>query len=278
MQWFKHDTDSTQDAKIKKLLIKYGATGYAIYFHCLELIAAETSETNISFELEHDSEIIADNLHIKGTAEKSGIAIVEEIMRFIISLDLFQESGGRIFCFKLLKRLDTSMTSNTRLRSLIVQAKAGHDRVMIKSCKQDEQEQKDEQSSKKCQGQDDFTTRFERVKKIWNDAGLLPMIRKSTLDLMQDERTAIAGTMRNYSDEDIRIAIENYAKIRSSPEHAIENPYQGLVGFIRGGVEKFGPDADPWETFKRKVKGFETAGEREERERAEAMKRLGVTA
>lgn len=135
MQWLKHDTDATQDAKIKKLLIRHGAVGYAVYFHCLELIAAETSETNLTFELEHDSEIIADNLHIKGTAEKSGIAIVEEIMRMIVRLGLFQESNGRIFCFKLLKRMDLSMTSNPRFRELITEAKKGHDRVMTISCK-----------------------------------------------------------------------------------------------------------------------------------------------
>jgi len=142
MQWYKHDTDATQDAKIKKLLIRHGAVGYAVYFHCLELIAAETSETNLTFVLEHDSEIIADNLKIQGTADKSGIEIVETIMRYIIQLGLFQESGGKVFCFKLLKRLDTSMTSNPRFREMISSAKTNHDfnkenhdRIMIPSCK-----------------------------------------------------------------------------------------------------------------------------------------------
>jgi hypothetical protein len=137
MNWFRHDTDCTQDAKLKKLLIRHGAVGYAIYFHCLELIAAETSETNLTFELEHDSEIIADNLHIRGTGAQSGIQIVEQIMRDIVELGLFEESQGRIFCFKLLKRLDTSMTSNPRFRQLITQAKAeNHDGIMTPSCNQ----------------------------------------------------------------------------------------------------------------------------------------------
>ena len=70
MQWFKHDTDATQDAKIKKLLIRFGAIGYAIYFHCLALLAAETSDNNLTFELEHDSEIIASNLFIKDDTGK----------------------------------------------------------------------------------------------------------------------------------------------------------------------------------------------------------------
>ena len=134
MQWFKHDTTATSDAKIRKLIIRYGAVGYAIYFHCLELIACDTSEANLTFELEHDSEIIADNLKIKGTANQSAIEVVEEIMRFCIDLNLFDEKDSRVFCFKLLKRLDTSMTSNPKMRQMIQSAKQNHDAVMIGSC------------------------------------------------------------------------------------------------------------------------------------------------
>jgi hypothetical protein len=150
MQWFKHDTGATQDAKIRKLILRYGVTGYGIYFHCLELIAGSISESNITFELEHDSEIIADDLKITGDANKSGVQIVEEVMKYIVSLGLFEESNGHIFCFKLLKRLDVSMTSNAKFRKLITYAKKekdkieigddveesenSHDTVMIESC------------------------------------------------------------------------------------------------------------------------------------------------
>lgn len=127
MKWFKHDSDASSDAKIKKLLIRYGAVGYAVYFHCLELIAGNVSNDNITFELEHDSEIIADNLRIKGTAEKSGVQVVEEIMHYIVQLKLFENHDGRITCFKMIKRLDSSMTSNAAFRKLIADAKNSHD-------------------------------------------------------------------------------------------------------------------------------------------------------
>lgn len=131
MNWFQHDAGSTQDAKIKKLLIRHGAVGYAVYFHCLELIIGNVCEHNITFELEHDSEIIADNLKIGGTGEKSGREIVEEIMRTIIDLGLFTNENGHIFCYKLLKRINMSMTSNKGLREAIAQAKEeNHDTIM----------------------------------------------------------------------------------------------------------------------------------------------------
>jgi len=135
MKWYKHDTDAFSDAKIRKLIMKYGAEGYAIYFHCIELIAGNISETNITFELEHDAEIIADNLKIRGSQDKSPIETVNEIMLYIIELGLFDESEGKIFCFKLLNRLDTSMTSSPKFRALISKAKESHDVVMTESCK-----------------------------------------------------------------------------------------------------------------------------------------------
>jgi len=154
MEWFKHDSNASNDAKVKKLLIRYGVTGYAIYFHCLELICADVNKTNITFELEHDSEIIADNLKIKGTSDQSGIEIVEQIMKYIIDLGLFQSDEDRVFCYKLLKRIDTSMTSNINFRHLITDAKQqNHDTVMTGSCKKEEKEEKEEKDIKKKYGE-----------------------------------------------------------------------------------------------------------------------------
>jgi len=130
-----------QDAKIRKLIMRSekltgnGAIGYAIYFHCLELIASNVSPSNITFELEHDAEIIADTLRVAGNNEKSGREIVEDIMRVIVDLGLFECSSDRIYCTKLLKRLDTSMTSNPKMRKMITDAKSYHDTVMTPSCK-----------------------------------------------------------------------------------------------------------------------------------------------
>jgi len=130
MKWFKHDSDASSDAKIKKLLIRYGAVGYAVYFHCLELIAGNVSTDNITFELEHDSEVIADNLRIRGTNDKSGMEVVEEIMRYIVELELFENYSGKITCMKMVKRLDSSMTGNSKFRKMISDAKNYHDSIV----------------------------------------------------------------------------------------------------------------------------------------------------
>ncbi|MCP4649598.1 MAG: DUF4373 domain-containing protein, partial [PVC group bacterium] len=58
MKWFKHDTNALHDAKIEKLIMKYGIEGYGVYFACVEMIAHKLSPKKATFELEHDAEIL----------------------------------------------------------------------------------------------------------------------------------------------------------------------------------------------------------------------------
>ena len=99
MKWFKHDSSANRDDKLAKVLMKYGADGYALYWLCLELIADRLDVDHADFELRHDAEILAHILHIDS-------ARVEEIMRYLVSLSLFENMDGVITCMKLAARLD----------------------------------------------------------------------------------------------------------------------------------------------------------------------------
>lgn len=125
MQWFKHDSDASQDAKLQNVLLDYGLEGYGLYWHCLELIAGGVDKENVTFELEHDARIIARN--VGSTAQK-----VEEMMRYFVEIDLFESCQGKISCLKMAKRLDKSMTSNPEMRILIDKIRGkNHDAIMI---------------------------------------------------------------------------------------------------------------------------------------------------
>ena len=128
MKWFKHDTDASIDAKLQELLLDYGASGYGLYWYCVELIAQNISDTNITFELEHDARIIARNLNL--TVQET-----KDMMQKMIKLELFSISkNNKLACYALAKRLDQSMTSNSKFRNLISQIKtSSHDKVMIES-------------------------------------------------------------------------------------------------------------------------------------------------
>lgn len=118
MKWFKHDSNANQDAKLEKILYKFGADGYAIYWYCLELISGKIDKKNITFELEHDSELIGQKLKID-------ILRVEEIMRYMVELQLFEinEENNRIMCLKLATRLDDTTSKNPEIRNILAKAK-----------------------------------------------------------------------------------------------------------------------------------------------------------
>ena len=127
MKWVKHDTDANQDAKLQNVLLDYGLEGYGLYWYCIELIAGKVDKDNITFELEHDSRIIARN--VGSTPQK-----VSEMMQYFVNNGLFESSDGVITCLKMAKRLDQSMTSNPQMREIIGNLK-NHDAVMTKSDK-----------------------------------------------------------------------------------------------------------------------------------------------
>lgn len=102
-------------------------TGYGLYWYCLELIAGNVDQKNITFELEHDAEIIAHDTGIN-------VQLVNEMMAYMIDLGLFENRDGVISCLKMASRLDQSMTSNPEMRKIINGLKGeNHDTVMTKS-------------------------------------------------------------------------------------------------------------------------------------------------
>ena len=121
MKWFKHDSNALHDAKIEKLIMKFGIEGYGLYFACIEMIADKLTSDNITFELEHDAEILAYKFKVDTLK-------VETIMKFCVSLGLFQYNieTQRIVCFNLAKRLDTSMSQNPEFKKIITNPNFTH--------------------------------------------------------------------------------------------------------------------------------------------------------
>jgi len=150
MLWFKHDTDANQDAKLKRLRMRYGMEGYGLYWYCLELIASGVGKHNLTFELEHDAEILAFDTGIH-------IDQVNEMIQFMVDVGLFSlNSSLTIVCFKLAKRLDQSMTSDTEFRQQIKDLNVGHDLVMIKSDKVMQEKKKKKKKKKNTEASTDF--------------------------------------------------------------------------------------------------------------------------
>lgn len=99
MKWFKHDSNANNDAKLKRVKLKYGMEGYGLYWYCLELIAQGVEKHNLTFELEHDAEIISADTGIHQER-------VEEMMADFVKWLLFENTEGIITCLKMADRTD----------------------------------------------------------------------------------------------------------------------------------------------------------------------------
>lgn len=118
MKWFKHDSSAHTDAKIQKVIMKYRAEGYALYWYALELIAGKVDKNNITFELEHDAEIIGFQLGIDQMR-------VQEIMHYMVDLGLFDISkNNQIRCLKMAYRLDETTSKNPEFKELLTRLKS----------------------------------------------------------------------------------------------------------------------------------------------------------
>lgn len=116
MKWFMHQSQAHRDMKLKKVLIKYGATGYGLYWYCLEQICADL-EPKLTFDLQHDSEILAHELRIDTLK-------VEEMMHYFVNIGLFEGIDGVITCLKLANHLGDNLTRNPALKTIIKSAKS----------------------------------------------------------------------------------------------------------------------------------------------------------
>lgn len=96
--------------------MRYGAEGYGLYWYCIEHIC-DNLEPRLTFELEHDCEILAHELRIDTLR-------VEEIMRYMVQLGLFERAGDVITCMKLAAHLGDNLTRNNTLKTLIKSAKS----------------------------------------------------------------------------------------------------------------------------------------------------------
>lgn len=120
MKWFKHDSAASMDAKLRKLMAKYGLQGYGLYWFCLELVAFNVDANNLTFELEHDADLISRQVQIHAD-------LVQEMMQYMIDLGLFENNNGIITCLKL------SMRTDEYTQKLLSNNKSNRDKVPIVS-------------------------------------------------------------------------------------------------------------------------------------------------
>jgi len=120
--------------------------GYGLYWYCLELIAQNVEKHNLSFELEHDAEIIAADTGIH-------FELVQEMMMFMVDLQLFESDNGIITCLKLASRTDEyTQKLIKQLGSVPTPSRQSPDKVRSNRIEKKRKEKKKEGAARLPQG------------------------------------------------------------------------------------------------------------------------------
>ena len=206
MKWYKHDANAHGDAKLERVMIKYGMEGYGLYWYCLELISQTVEPHNLNFELEHDAEIIS---------HRTGIHYerVQEMMTFMVDLGLFEQSNGVITCLKLAKRCD-EYTSKLIRNLPCVGTNSGHTPDKVPPIRRDKK-RTDKNIIEHKKGAKDAPPDVDGLNleawEMWIDYRRKAHIRKYTTDLKAKELAKLSH------DDQL-----------SCVEYSISNQYTGL--------------------------------------------------
>lgn len=121
MQFFKHQTNMSDDTKIKRLIRKHGIKGYAVYVHVLERIAKELSSSSPLPDLEETAEDIVDTFINYERQETITTDEIKSIFQYCVDKKLFTIDSGtqRILCHKIYAYLEKSQTKSKEIRSMI---------------------------------------------------------------------------------------------------------------------------------------------------------------
>ena len=102
MKWTEHETGAHNHPLLSKVLRKFGAIGYGLYWYIVELIGEEITarrEDNGFLRKDADAEYLALQLEMDE-------ARITEILDYMVDIDLFQRVDGRLFCRAILSRCD----------------------------------------------------------------------------------------------------------------------------------------------------------------------------
>ncbi len=109
MNFFGHDSNASNDPRIKKLIARYGFEGSGLYWHMIELITRHMDPPREqSCELQEDIETLA-------YAGRLDSEKCDEIVKFMIELGLFEiTKSKKIRNTKVLRRLSDAQKRKVR--------------------------------------------------------------------------------------------------------------------------------------------------------------------
>lgn len=113
MKWFQHGSRAAYDGKIRKLVSRFGAEGYGLYFFAVENVCDGLTTSDVSCVAEYDDEQFAHEINCEPKRAR-------EILDFCVEIGLLTRAKcKRVACEKIMLRLDNTMAQNPEIKRMV---------------------------------------------------------------------------------------------------------------------------------------------------------------
>lgn len=223
-------------------------------------IVVVTNGPRYVFELKKNRLTVSDLRQVDGYAKATGGAPilvgsglsplfpVDEAKRLDVAVFSISDDNSMSLIIPSNNVIDCSITLSSVSRSYSLDQGREGIKEGIKEGKPDSSPSQRIQEPEDPRG-DDASTRLERARQLWNSLPL-PEYRHNPLTMPIEQRGDALRTLGSYSDEEVAAAIRAYVEIKGSAKHKLFPTYVSFAGFMRGGLEAYGPGADPFERCK----------------------------
>lgn len=223
--YFPHDYHARSDRKLLNLFFKYGLTGIGAYWCIIEMLYEQggyielTECDSIANELRTQCDMVSDIL--SGT------------------FNLFKNDGKLFWSESALRRLASRQNKSEQARKSAI-ARWNSANAMPPQC-----------DTNAIKGKESIlNNNIYIIYSHWNDKKIV--VHKTLTDKI---KTKCKAALKDYSIEDIKKAIDNYAEVMNHQDEYYWTYKWVLADFLQRGLERFMDNASPLKNFLRNNNG-----------------------
>lgn len=240
--YFSHDSNARQDPKVLAMMSVYGPKGYGWYWILVEMMREQDGYT-LSLQGKYSFNAIAMQMH---TTSNEAEQFVHDC---IDEFELFESDGQVFWSNSLLRRMEMK-------EQISQKRKKAAEKRWNKQKKSDEgaegMQMHNSSNANAMQGKESKGKESKENKEIHDlfDHYLSKSIIQHS-KITEPMKRAIRGRLKDYTLEDLKKAIDNYAVIYAGDEYWFTHKYP-LADLMRDkDIRKFLDEADPLNNFRK---------------------------
>ena len=236
VDYFPHDTDTSDGKTVTIIQAKYGNDGYAFWFKMLELLG-KSNGLYYDFNNPADLEFLSAKTHQKDTETTKDVL---ETLTILGAIDSELYKYGFIWCQNFTDRVADAFNRTERgvpqRPGYLVNVVDNKDSVAKEGISANTNSKNTTEIQQKKLKETRVYNNIYSLFEVWNSEKIV--VHKKLTDRM---KTVIIRTLKDYTSDEIKQAIKNYAEILHGVEYYFNYTW-GLDTFLQRGMRSFNLD------------------------------------